>query len=95
MVLEHALFIVDKQRQADFEAAFREARILLSSSPGCLSVSMAHGIEDEERYLLLVEWESIDAHLVGFRGSPAYTKWRELLGPHYRDAPVVEHYNLA
>lgn len=95
MVLEHALFIVGKQHQADFEEAFHEARTLLSSSPGCLSVSMAHGIEDEERYLLLVQWDSLDAHLVGFRGSPAYTKWRELLGPHYRGAPVVEHYTLA
>jgi heme-degrading monooxygenase HmoA len=42
--------------------------------------------------LLLVEWESLEAHTQGFRGSAAYEEWRRLLHHFYEPFPVVEHF---
>ncbi len=39
-----------------------------------------------------MHWESVEAHAVGFRGSPEYGRWRELLHGFYDPFPVVEHF---
>ena len=44
------------------------------------------------RYLLLVRWETLEAHTVGFRQSAAFGEWRGILSPFFAGAPVVEHY---
>jgi len=42
--------------------------------------------------MLLVEWDSIEAHTEGFRGSEDYAQWRALLHHFYDPFPVVEHF---
>ena len=92
VILEHALLHVLPGREEEFEAAFAEARPLISASPGCGSVRLSRSIETPSDYLLLVEWESVAAHQEGFRGSPAYDRWRALLHRFYDPFPVVEHF---
>ena len=41
--------------------------------------------------MLLVRWETLDDHIVGFRQSEAFTRWRSLIGPYFQSPPVVEH----
>ncbi len=91
MVLEHALLPVVPGREVDFEAAMREAYPLIAATPGFLGLELHRGIERPSTYLLLVRWESVDAHEVGFRGSERYDRWRELLHGFYDPFPVVEH----
>ncbi len=92
MILEHALLPVKPGQEEEFERAFEIARKLIEASPGFLRLTLSRGVESPGSYLLLVEWESIDAHLVGFRGSPAFLEWRRLLHHFYEPAPVVEHF---
>lgn len=47
---------------------------------------------DPDRYLLLVWWTSVESHTEGFRRSPDYQRWRELLHSFYDPFPTVEHY---
>ncbi len=42
--------------------------------------------------MLLVDWESLEAHTRGFRGSERYTQWKELLHHFYEQFPVVKHF---
>ena len=67
MVLEVGLF--DVTDRADFEAAYREARPLLVGTEGCRSARMTHGIESPDRFVLLAEWDSIEAHEANLRGT--------------------------
>lgn len=92
MVLEHALIDVQAGREAEFEAAYAKARKVLSATPGCLSARLHRGVESPSRYLLLVVWESLDDHLIGFRESERFGKWRALIGPFFDGSPEVDHY---
>jgi heme-degrading monooxygenase HmoA len=92
MILEMALLSVIPGQECAFESAMRQARPLIAGSPGFRGMSISRGIESSSRYLLLVEWESVEAHEIGFRRSPAYRRWRELLHHFYDPFPTVEHY---
>ncbi len=58
--------------EADFESAFEQARPLISSQPGFRNLSLSRSTESPNLYLLLVEWDSIEAHTEGFRTSDEY-----------------------
>jgi heme-degrading monooxygenase HmoA len=92
MVLEHALLPVRPGTAADFEAAFAEARALIAASPGFRRLSLSRCVERPDTYLLLVEWDRLEDHTEGFRGSAGYRRWRELLHGFYDPFPTVEHF---
>jgi heme-degrading monooxygenase HmoA len=92
MVLEVALIDVQEGREEEFAAAYAKGYQLLATTPGCLSVRMTRGVETPSRFVLLVEWESIDAHLDNFRATERFTGWRALIGPYFDGAPRVEHF---
>ncbi|WP_029253086.1 antibiotic biosynthesis monooxygenase family protein [Paraoerskovia marina] len=92
MIREHALLPVRPGQEAAFEAAFVEARPLIAQQPGFLDLTLSRGVESSSTYLLLVEWESVEAHEEGFRRSAQFPRWRELLHHFYEPKPVVEHY---
>jgi heme-degrading monooxygenase HmoA len=92
MILEHAILPVVPGRETDFEAAFAEAKSIIASMPGFVDLTLSRSIETPSAYLLLVHWESVEAHEQGFRGSPEYERWRALLHGFYEPFPVVEHF---
>ena len=92
MILEVAMLNVRPGHAREFEAAFARASTIIASMPGCLAHQLRRCIEVPDRYVLLVEWESLEAHTVGFRGSPEYQTWRQLLHHFYDPFPVVEHF---
>ena len=92
MIVEHALLDVRPGQETEFEAAFASAKAIISAASGFVSLRLCRGIESSSRYLLLVEWETLEDHTVGFRSSDAYQEWRRLLHHFYDPFPVVEHY---
>ncbi len=92
MIREHALLPVIAGQEQAFEAALREALPSITGAPGFLRLSVSRGIETPHHYLLLVEWETLQAHTEGFRQSPAYQRWRELLHHFYDPFPDVQHF---
>ena len=92
MVLEHALITIRPGTADDFEAALLRARPLIAGSHGFISLELHRGVELPNQYLLLVEWESVDDHLVGFRQSEAFPEWRALIGLYFASQPVGEHF---
>ena len=92
MITEHALLPVISGLEQDFEAAFDRARVIIASMPGFVSLSLSRSMETPNTYLLLVQWETLEHHTVGFRGSAQYQQWRELLHRFYVPFPLVEHY---
>jgi heme-degrading monooxygenase HmoA len=92
MILEQAVLELAPDRSSEFEAAFAKAKTLIAATPGFCSLRLERCVETPGRYLLLVEWETIEAHTEGFRGSAAFDEWRRLLHHFYDPRPVVEHY---
>ena len=92
MVVEHALLPVKAGQEAAFEAAFGEAKTIIAAMPGFRSLTLSRCIERPDTYLLLVEWDQLEDHTDGFRGSPEYQRWRELLHHFYEPFPTVEHF---
>ena len=90
MVLEVAL--IDVTDPDAFEAAFLGVRDVLESTPGCHSVRMTHGVETPERFVLLVEWESVEVHERNFRATERFATWRAAIGPFFAHPPRVEHF---
>jgi heme-degrading monooxygenase HmoA len=92
MILEVATLDVRSGQEADFERAFAQAALIISSMKGYLSHELQRCIERPNRYVLLVRWQTLEDHTVGFRGSPAYQEWRQLLHHFYDPFPSVEHF---
>lgn len=92
MVLEHAVLSVKPGEEDDFEASFAQAKGVLTGMPGLGRLTLSRCLERPGTYLLLVEWDRLEDHTVGFRGSPQYQQWRELLHHFYEPFPTVEHY---
>ncbi len=92
MVLERVIFTAKPGSEADFQAAFGNARHYLEESAGCQSVELLRGIQQPNTFLLLVEWDVIESHMEGFVKSPSFAAFAELLGPHLTGGPQMEHY---
>lgn len=93
MVLEVATIQVTPGSADAFVEAYRQARHLPAESPGCRSVRMTRGVESPEVFVLLIEWDSVQAHEDGFRDTERFGRWRALIGPHFAAPPHVEHYS--
>ncbi|OLT36493.1 antibiotic biosynthesis monooxygenase [Rhodococcus sp. CUA-806] len=93
MILEHALLHVAPSRSDEFETAFAEAKSIISSMPGFVSLRLSRGIERPDVYVLLVEWMTLEDHTEGFRQSNEYLQWKELLHHFYDPFPIVEHFS--
>lgn len=93
VITEHALLPVRPGQEDAFEAAFREASAIISAMPGFGGLSLSRCMEQGNKYLLLVEWDRLEDHTEGFRGSSEYQQWKKLLHHFYEPFPVVEHYS--
>jgi heme-degrading monooxygenase HmoA len=92
MIVEQALLPVKPGRESEFEAAFEQAKAIIAGMPGFRSLRLARCMERPETYLLLVEWDRLEDHTEGFRGSAEYEQWRALLHHFYEPFPTVEHF---
>lgn len=92
MILESAMLQVKLGETERFEAAFAEASAIISSMPGYRSHELHACIEEECKYLLLVRWDALEDHTIGFRGSEQYQEWKRLLYHFYDPFPTVEHF---
>ena len=79
-------------RESKFELAFKQASKIISSMNGFIHLQLQHCLERPNGYVLLVNWETLEDHTVGFRQSPEYQEWRALLHHFYDPFPTVEHF---
>ena len=92
MVLEVAVLHVKKDKELLFESDFKIAQQYISAIQGYSGHSLRKCIEEENKYILLVEWEKLEDHTIDFRESNAYLEWKKLLHHYYDPFPVVEHF---
>jgi len=92
MILEVAILNVREGFEKQFESDFTIACKYISAINGYINHSLQKCIEEENKYLLLVNWETLEDHTKGFRESSEYKEWKKLLHHYYKPFPTVEHY---
>ncbi len=92
MILEVAVLEIKEGQSNDFEKAFEIAQLIISAMEGYISHELKKCVEKEDKYILLVNWEAIEHHEIGFRKSKEYEEWKRLLHHFYEPFPTVEHY---
>ena len=95
MILELVDIRIQPGQQAAFdEAIARAVATVASRAVGFKGYSVHKGIESPERYVLQIQWETLENHTVDFRGSAAFADWRTIVGPFFATAPTVEHFEV-
>jgi heme-degrading monooxygenase HmoA len=94
LILEVAILDLKAGVTNEFAAAFLVASNIIMKMPGYISHELQRCLENHDRYILLVRWQKLEDHTVGFRGSPEYQQWRSLLHNFYDPLPTVEHYKI-
>ena len=95
MILELVDIRIQPGQQAAFdEAIARAVATVVSRAVGFKGYSVHKGIESPERYVLQIQWETLENHTVDFRGSAAFADWRAIVGPFFATAPAVEHFEV-
>jgi heme-degrading monooxygenase HmoA len=94
MILEAVILNIKPNLESEFEMAFQKASLIIASMDGYLSHELHRCIEVKGKYLLLVRWDSLEAHTIGFRKSLQYQTWKQLLHHFYDPFPTVEHFEI-
>ena len=95
MILELADFRIQPGRQSEFDAAIAHGvQSVIAHAKGFRGYTIHKGVESPERYVLMISWDTLEDHPVGFRGSPAFAEWRAIVGPFFAEPPHVEHFTL-
>lgn len=92
MILEAAMLNVKEGMESEFEQAFAEASSIIASKKGYIEHELQCCMEDVGKYLLLVRWQTLEDHTIGFRQSAEYENWKKLLHHYYDPFPTVEHF---
>jgi heme-degrading monooxygenase HmoA len=95
MILEVADIRIPPGQQAAFDEAIeRGLTTVISQARGFRGCKVNKGVESPERYLLMIFWDTLEDHTVGFRGGPLFAQWRAIVGPFFAQPPQVEHFTL-
>ncbi len=95
MILEIADIRIAPGQQAAFDAAIqRGVETVASKAKGFRGYKVNKGVESPERYILMIYWDTLEDHTVGFREGPLFAQWRAIVGPFFAAPPVVEHFTL-
>jgi heme-degrading monooxygenase HmoA len=95
LILEVADIRIAPGQQAAFEEAIqRGVNTVIAQAKGYRGWKVNHSVESPERYLLMIFWDTLEDHLVGFRQGPLFPQWRAIVGPYFAQPPQVEHFTL-
>ena len=95
MIIEVADISVEpEQHEAFAKAIVRGVTSVISQAKGFIGFQVIHGIESPGRFLLQVQWQTLENHTIDFRGSEAFGEWRAIVGGFFIRPPIVEHFEV-
>ncbi len=92
MITEAVMLQVKQGMEEDYEQAFKKASTIIVSMKGYISHELQRCMEVKGKYLLVIRWETLEDHTIGFRQSKDYQEWKKLLHHYYDPFPTVEHF---
>lgn len=92
MVLEIAEFNAQPGKADELQAGLVRARDVIRRAEGCRSITLRRCIEDPNRFIAEIEWETLEHHTVGFRGGPLFPEYRSHITGLFVEPIVARHY---
>ena len=93
MIVEYVHYHLTHSEPEAFEAAYARAARSLDASPQCLAYELSRCHEEPRRYVLRIEWESLEAHEVGFRKGPCFPGFLAEVRPFIAEIEHMKHYH--
>jgi heme-degrading monooxygenase HmoA len=94
MIVEYIRYQIDPSRNREFDEAYRRAGALLDASPHCQRWEAARCVDDPEKQIVRIDWDSAEGHLQGFRQSPDFKPFLEATQPFFNDIKEMTHYEV-
>ena len=92
MVLEIAEFTAQPGKADELRAGLIRGIEVIRRADGMLSIALRRCIEDPNRFILEIEWETLEHHTVGFRGGPLFPEYRGHIAGFFVEPIVARHY---
>jgi len=92
MVVEYIRYVIEPERAAHFEQAYRRAAEVLAADPHCLGYEVARGVEEPANFVVRIEWDSLAGHEQGFRTSPRFGEFFAAVKEFFPQIHEMKHY---
>lgn len=92
MVLEIARFQAVEGKAEELRAGLLSGAEVVRRAEGCRSVTVRRCIEDRSQFIFTIEWETLEAHTVTFRGGPLFAEYRGHINGLFVEPVAVNHY---
>ena len=92
MIDEHAWLTITPGREDEFFDSITSVLPLIEATPGCHGAELRRQIENPSIFLLMVRWDSVDAHMA-FRASVPFETWKAHTAPFYGAPSEVTHFS--
>jgi quinol monooxygenase YgiN len=94
MFIELAEIPVQPGMEDAFAAAMAaRGTAILAAASGCASVRVGRGVENPGKFILLLEWDSVESH-VALTKTPAFDEFKALVGPFFGGTANMEHFDM-
>ncbi len=93
MILEYIRYRIPAEDQAAFLAAYTASVPHLVSAPQCLSYELSQCDEETDRFIMRIEWTSLNDHLQGFRHGPHFPPFLTAIRPFIPCIEEMQHYH--
>jgi len=94
MIIEYIRYTIEENKQSEFEAAYARASVPLIAFTQCQAYELSHCVEEPQRYILRIVWDSLESHMKGFRGSPEFRDFFSHIRPYIENIEEMQHYEL-
>lgn len=94
MIVEYIRYKVPAEEIQAFEKGYEIAATSLRASAHCLGYELSRCVEEAGRYILRIEWDSIDGHMNGFRKSDVFISFFSAIKPFVSQIEEMQHYEL-
>ena len=94
MVVEIAILEAKAGEADNMRKGLEAARKIISQANGYLDSTFQQSIEDPNRFVLYIKWQTVEDHTNGFRQGPLFPEWRSLWAQYMNGTPNVQHYQV-
>jgi heme-degrading monooxygenase HmoA len=92
MVTEIAQFTAQPGKAAELGGGLARAMSVIRGAQGCQGITLRRCVEDPTMYIYEIQWETLEAHTVTFRGGPLFAQYRSHITGLFVEPVVVRHY---
>jgi quinol monooxygenase YgiN len=94
VIVEYIRYRVSEATADGLVKAYEDAAGPLLESSHCLSYEVTRCTEEPTAFVVRIEWHSAQGHLEGFRRSPQFGRFFELVKPFFEQIEEMRHYEV-